>query len=242
MFTARRPKSPLALLLALALAACGGDKEDKPEDKKDPEAATKKDKGKPKSNVKRIVTAVPPNKTVSCTDMLPDISKFKELVAPDIADTLIDAGKSHRGTSAVCRFMRDGEPPKDDAQLARMKKENQKLGVLPGDEYCTIKLFCSYATDESDFKENCEKQDKQSSKSGSRTRYVGNNDLGQFACVTMTDRPPEDYAYTYRTIDSDTRCVVEAQGGPSVVSEELVRNCAKAAITTIGPANLTKFK
>jgi hypothetical protein len=137
--------------------------------------------------------------------------------------------------------MRAGEPPKDDAQLAQMKKENQKLGVLPGDEYCTIKLFCSYATDDADFVDNCEKSAKKEAATGSRTVYEGNTDLGQFACVRKTDRPPSDYAYTYRTIDKDTRCIFEVLGGPSVVQEELVQNCTKAAIQTIGPDDLKKF-
>lgn len=225
-------------LLLLAVAACSGEKETKPEPKKDD---TAKADDKPKSNVKKIVTAVPPNKKVACADMLPDISKFKELVAADISDTIVDNGKSHRAASAVCRFMRDGEPPKDDAQLRKMKSENQKLGVLPGDEYCTIKLFCSYATDEGDFKDECEKSAKKESASGSRTIYEGNSDLGQFACVRKTDRPPEDYAYTYRTIDKDTRCIFEVMGGPSVVDEQLVQSCTRAAIETIGPANLKKF-
>jgi len=227
-------------VLAIALAACGGDKEEEKKPDKDPKA--KPDKTKPKSNVKRIVTAVPPNKKVACTDLLPDLSKFKEYVAPDVSDTIRDNSKSHREPNAVCRFMRDGEPPKDDAQLAKMKAEDKKLGVLPGDEYCTLKIFCSYSTDEGDFKSNCEKSAKKASASGGRTRYEGNSDLGQFACVRMTDRPPDNWAYTYRTIDKDTKCIFEVLGGPSVVSSELVRNCTRAAIESIGMANLKKFK
>lgn len=225
-------------LLILIASACSGDEEAKPETKKD-EKTTADDK--PKSNVKKIVTAVPPNKTVACADMLPDISKFKELVAADVADEVVDNGVSHRGASAVCRFMRAGEPPKDNKQLAKMKAENKKLGVLPGDEYCTVKLFCSYATDEADFKDDCEKSAKKEAASGSRTIYEGNTDLGQFACVRKTDRPPHDYAYTYRTIDKDTRCIFEVLGGPSVVDEGLVQNCTKAALETIGLDDLKKF-
>lgn len=226
-------------LVALTVAACSGDKESKPADKKKKDETA--DNGKKKSNVKKIVTAVPPDKKVACADLIPDLAKFKELVAPDIKDEIVDNGKSHRGASAVCRFMRDGEPPKDDAQLAKMKAENKRLGVLPGDEYCTIKLFCSFATDEADFKDNCEKSKKKEEATGSRTVYEGNADLGQFACVRKTDRPPSDYAYTYRTIDKDTRCIFEVLGGPSVVNEELVQNCTKAAIDSIGPQHLKKF-
>jgi hypothetical protein len=232
---------PLCILLALTFAACGGDS-DKPEPKKnDPEAKNNAKGKKTKSNVKRIVTAVPPNKTVACTDMLPDISKFKELVAADIADAVVDNGKAHLAASAVCRFMRDGEPPKDNAQLARMKKENQKLGVLPGDEYCTVTLDCTLAADEGDFKDVCEKNAKRESERGSRTVYEGNSDIGQFACVRKTDRPPHDWAFTYRTIDADTSCVVEVMGGPSVTDEGLVQNCTRAALQSVGMEHLKKY-
>lgn len=225
---------PLALILAVGCSSSDESKGDKPE------AAKKEKSDKPKSNVKRIVTAVPSGKTVACTDLFPDISHFKELVADDIGEVK-DRGKSNHSVSAVCAFMRGGEPPKNDSQLRKMKQENMKLGVLPGDEYCTVSINCTLATDESDFKDKCEADAKRESDRGSRTQYVGNNAIGQFSCVRKTDRPPSDWAYTYKTIDPDTRCLVEVMGGPSVTDEELVQHCTLAAVQSITMANLKKY-
>lgn len=222
-----------ALSLALGCSSNGdeGSKEAAPAEKKKP---------RDKSNVKRIVTAVPPGQTVACADLLPDLSKLKEYVAEDIGE-IVDRGKKRRSASAVCRIMKARPDKGKPGKLRGKVKETQKLGVLPGDEYCTITLYCSLATDEADFKRKCETDAKREAATGSMTIYEGNTDLGQFACVRKTDRPPSDYAYTYRTIDADTRCIAEVMGGPSVVDEGLVRNCTRAALESVGMQHLKKW-
>jgi hypothetical protein len=235
-----RRRSRLALLgavsISMAMLGCSSD-EPAPSAS---EAPAEPEKKRDRSNVKIIKTAVPAGKTVACPDLFPDIGKFKELVADDIGEVK-DRGKSNRGASAVCAFMRAGEPPKSDSQLRKMKQENMKLGVLPGDEYCTVTLDCTLAADEGDFKDVCEKNAKRESERGSRTVYEGNSDIGQFACVRKTDRPPNDWAFTYRTIDADTSCVVEVMGGPSVTDEGLVQNCTRAALRSVGMEHLKKY-
>ncbi len=226
--------SPLFLLLSLAVATgCSTEPEKKPA----PKAKTKEKK----SNVKRIVTAVPAGKQIACADLLPDITKFKELVAADIG-SVADQGKSNPEAAASCAFVRAGEPPTSDKQLKKLKAGNAKLGVLPGDVYCKVTLFCSLSTDEADFKAKCKAKAKKQEKMGGSLIYEGNSDLGQFACVRKADRPPSSWSYTYRTIDSDTRCIVEVIGGPSVTDEELIQNCTRASLQTIGMANLKAQK
>lgn len=224
-----------ALSVMVSLAACSS------EEPKKSAVETNKAKKRDRSNVKRVTTAVPMGKKVACTDLIPDISKFTELVAADIAE-MKDLGKQSRSANATCAFVRGGDAANTNAQKKKLKTENLKLGVLPGDTYCQVSIYCSLSTDEGDFKKKCDADAKREAELGSRTIYEGNSSLGQFACVRKTDRPPEDYAYTYKTIDADTRCLFEVQGGPSVVSSELVQNCTRAALDSITPANLTKYQ
>ncbi len=228
-----RRASIFALIFATAFACSSS--EDKPAES-DKKAETKSKK----SNVKRVTLAVPAGKKIACSDLIPDLAKFREYAAEDIGE-MKDRAKSIRAASASCAFVKGGEAPTSDAQLKKLKGENLKLGVLPGDVYCQATLYCSLSTDDGDFKKKCEADAKRESELGSRTIYEGNSSLGQFSCVRKSDRPPSDYSYTYRTIDSDTRCIFEVIGGPSVVSEELVQNCTRAALESIGPQHLKKF-
>lgn len=177
------------------------------------------------SNVVKITTAVPYGKHVACTDLIPDPAPYAAAIGGEIGEVR-DRGKSNSEATAVCALIRAGEPPKTDMELETLAEKYQKLGVLPGDEYCTVTAYCSLATDTERFKEKCEKDG----------RRVGVID-GQVACVRETQRGVE-YAYTYRVIDPDTKCVLEVMGGPSVTDEALVQGCTSAALTTISTDNL----
>lgn len=230
----------LSFVVATIVAVAGiGCSTESVETAKTKPTVVKKEK---KSNVKRIVTTVPAGAKIACTDLLPDISKFKELVAADIGE-VVDRGKSNPSAAASCAFVRAGEAPSSNAQLKKLKSQHTKLGVLPGDVYCQVTLFCSLATDEGDFRKKCKADEKkQAARADSNLTFEGNMDLGQFSCVRKADRPPSDWSYTYRTIDSDTRCIVEVIGGPSVVSQDLVQNCMRASLDSIGMANLKNYK
>jgi len=125
--------------------------------------------------------------------------------------------------------MRAGEPPRTDAQLRKFQREGMKLGVLPGDEYCTVTAYCSMATDVDRLKKKCEAE-----------KDLGNDAVGEFACVHTTQRGTKE-AYTYRVIDPDTKCMLEVMGGPSVTDEPLVQNCTRAALDDITLAELKTF-
>lgn len=219
----------LPVTLAFSVIACSSDKDDavKPAE---PEVKEKKKR----SNVKKFESAVPYGKHVACADLIPDPAPFAAALAaagmetPEIGEVR-DKSKSNLEATSVCAFFRAGTPPSDKDQQRAYLKGGMKLGVLPGDEYCTVTASCSYPTDLDDFKKKCQAE-------GSRE----DQGLGQFACVREFQRA-ELYAYTFRTIDVDSQCIFEVMGGPSVTDENLVRACTKAAIDSVTPEHIKKF-
>jgi hypothetical protein len=205
----RRP--PLALLATL-LAACASKDEPAPATEKPAET-------KPRSNVKKFEPPVPYGKHIACASLV-DGAKFATYIG-DAVGEVKDRSSSKGEAPSVCAFMRAGTPPSNDAQLRAFKKNAMKLGVLPGDEFCTVTAFCSYPVDPEAFKKKCQDEGHREDMS-----------VGQFACVKESQRA-EAYAYTYRAIDADTQCIFEVMGGPSVTDETLVQNCTRAALETI---------
>jgi hypothetical protein len=207
----------LSLLLA---GACKGELEG-PEPSKKPPAEKKK------SNVVKLTTAVPYGKHVKCSDLFKDPAVFTERIGDEIGE-IKDKTASNSNSTSTCSFIRAGEPPETPKELKTLEDKYGKLGVLPGDEYCQVTTYCSIANDEETFKKKCEED--------------GNSPTtmdGQFACLRATEKGVE-YSYTYKFIEPDTKCVVEAMAGPSVNEQELVQNCALAArdaMTKEGVAN-----
>lgn len=212
-----------ALLSSLALVACAGDKEPAPAAQ--PAAAA--ETPKKKSNVKTFTSPVPLGKQVACADLV-DGAAFATYLGGEIKE-VVDRNKSNREATAACAFIKGGTPPSTRQQERQFSKD-MKLGVLPGDEICTVTALCSYPVDLEDFKKKCEAQGNQESQA-----------LGQFACVRQTQRA-DQYAYTYRMIDAETQCIFEVMGGPSVTDETIVQLCSKAALETITPEAIKKFQ
>lgn len=218
--------SILVLAALLAISACKSEGDEVPAGP----APTGTPPGQPvphTSNIVTIRTAVPYGKQVSCADVI-DPSLFSKHIGDKIGEVK-DRAKSNSESSLSCGLIRAGDPPKTDAQLRRFQREGMKLGVLPGDEYCLVTAYCSLVTDMDAFKKKCEDQGDQS-----------NDAVGQFACVHTTQRGTKD-AYTYRTIDPETQCLLEVMGGPSVTDEPLVQNCTRAALEDILPDELKNF-
>ena len=207
------------LAVTMLLAGFGCTEEFKPPPKEDKPPVEK-------DNIVKITTAVPYGKTVACEEIF-DRDKVSGYLN-DVVDVK-DRTKSTREATAVCAIMRSGEPPETNGEL-KVKNKNQILGVLPGDEYCTITLYCSRPADKERFKKKCEDKGDE-----------GNRDLDQYSCVHKSQRAAK-YAYTYKTIHRQTKCQIEVMGGPSVTDEPLVQNCTKAAIELLDKDNLKNFK
>jgi hypothetical protein len=214
----------LILLSALVAAACSKSEDAPPAS--DPPAA---EEPKKKSNIERIQMAVPYGKQVACTDIF-DPAGFGEAIGHQVGE-MKDKGSSNREASFSCAFHLAGEPPKDNVQLKKFEKEGLKLGVLPGDEVCMVTGYCSMANEVEGLKKTCEQ------------RGDSWNDfaVGQPSCVHQSQRGTQ-YAYTYRTIDPETSCLLEVMGGPSVTDEDLVQTCTRAALADVTPGELTNFR
>ena len=192
------------------------------------EPATKPAETKKKNNVVKMTTAVPYGKHVKCADLLPDPAIFTEKMGDEIGE-IKDKSASNSSATAACGLIRAGEPPESPKELKTFQDKYAKMGVMPGDEYCMVSLYCDISVSEETFKGECEKKPNQ------RNATLD----GQYACLRETPKGP-DYSYTYKFLEPDTKCVVEAMAGPSVSEQDLVMNCAIAArdaITKEGVAN-----
>jgi hypothetical protein len=213
--------SVLLLFSAVLASGCKGEKEAAPAGEKSGEAAPRR-----KSNIERVQMAVPFGKQVACSGVF-DPATFAKATGVEQGD-MKDKSLSNKESTTSCAFHRGGAPPKDDAQLRKYEKEGMKLGVLPGDEYCMVTVYCSIPpTTPEEFKATCEK------------RGDGTNDaVGQLACVHQSQRGTE-YAYTYKLTHPPTKCLLEVMGGPSVTDESLVQNCTRAAMEDLTPGELS---
>ncbi len=194
----------------LLAGACKGEIEGGEEPEKKPV--------KKKSNIVKLTTAVPYGKHIACANVLPDTTVFTgKLGAEHEIGSIKDKGPSNSSATFVCSIIKAGDPPASPKELKTLEDKYAKLGVLPGDEYCMVSGYCSLANDEETFKRKCDED-------SNRPDTLD----GQFACVRATEKGAE-YSYTYKFIEPDTKCTIEAMAGPSVNDEALVRNCALAA-------------
>ena len=211
-----------ASLLLVSSAACKGEIEGGEE----VEAKTAAPK---KNNVVKLTTAVPYGKHLACEDVFPDTAIFTENIGDEIG-SIKDKSASNSSATVVCSMIRAGEPPSSPKELKTLEDKYAKLGVLPGDEYCMVSAYCSLANDADSFRAECEKNGHQ-----------GGTLDGDFACVRATEKGVE-YSYTYKFIEPDTKCVVEAMAGPSVNDEAMVRGCALAAKEAMTMASVANPK
>ena len=210
------------LFVAVLASGCKGDKEPAPTGEKTAGA----EPGKRKSNIERVQMAVPFGKQVACSGVF-DPATFSKATGVEQGE-MKDKSLSNKESTTTCAFHRGGQPPKDDAQLKKFEKEGMKLGVLPGDEYCMVTVYCSIPpTTPEEFKATCEKRGD-----------TPNDAVGLLACVHPSQRGTEN-AYTYKLTHPPTKCLLEVMGGPSVTDESLVQNCTRAAIEDLTPGELS---
>ena len=143
--------------------------------------------------------------------------------------TLKDESAKKKETSSSCSIRNNQKrPKKTKKKKTKLTQGDQILGVTPGDELCLMSLYCSYVSTENSLKKRCtQEQDEETTISG------------QFACVHKTQRGSR-WAYTYRTIDTDTTCMLTIQGGPSVTDETTVRTCTYFALKHLTKESLTQ--
>jgi hypothetical protein len=211
------------LAVAISAGACGS--------KEDPEEFARKQaeqnqKDKFKEAAVKVKVPVTGGKKIACTDLI-NVEVFAAALGQPIELKDFNKHTRQKSASAVCKLVHGGERPSKEEQ-AKLLAQHGKLGVLGGDPYCEIRAYCSLP-EQTDFEKKC------------REHSSGHRDLGVFSCVTISQRGPAD-AYRYKLVEPDTSCVLDILGGDSVVGDEIVRACAKAALESLTPSSLDNYK
>ena len=214
----------IVVLLVTATSACGksGEEEGAEAARQQAEEEARKNPPPPPD---------PPKKTdklpvamgiqVPCAQLV-DPAKFTAALGEKDPMTVNDLSNTNKDSTSMCSLVRGGKRPSKADMDAALKK-GRRLGTIPGDVVCSITAFCSMLENEKHFEEHCKEIKDQDS-----------NDMGTYACVHVVGQGADDQ-YTYKFLDDDTRCVMEVRGGPSMVDNQVIASCAKAARDLIGP-------
>ncbi|HEY0192319.1 MAG TPA: hypothetical protein VGC42_14460 [Kofleriaceae bacterium] len=222
----RVPAPALVMLGALGLAACGKNNENAGAEqaKREAEAAQK---AKPKSEAapaQKLATPVPGEQHVPCSQLI-DLPAFQTALGEKDPPQVKDVTKNDARAAASCAIVRGGKRPSEAEQKAMLKRQ-PRLGVLPGDDLCIVTAYCWTIEDADRFKAKCKQQKDQDDDS-----------LGSYACVHVFPTGADDVKQ-FTFFDEDTRCILQARGGPSNVNNETIQACAKTARDTIGPTQI----
>jgi hypothetical protein len=227
----------IAVIYAGGFTACGksGESEGVEAAKREAEAeakklaaeATKEAAGHAQAAASKL--PVPMDVQVPCAQLI-DVAGFTTALGEKDPLTVVDLSKSNKDTTSTCNLVRGGKRPSQKDQEATLKKE-RRLGVLAGDVVCNIQAYCSLLENEDHFKERCKEMGFQDSDA------LG----GTYACLHVVAQGADD-VYSFKLLDVDTRCVFEIRGGPSMVDNDIITKCAKAARDLIGPDNIKPAK
>ena len=216
-----------AALLILGLsAACSGNSEDAgaAAAKREAEAEARTKAKTAAAPAQKLATPVPGEQHVPCSQLI-DLAAFQTAMGEKEAPSVKDVTKNDARAAASCAIVRGGKRPSEAEQKAILKRQ-PRLGVLPGDDLCIVTAYCWTIEDAERFKAGCKSQKDQDDQS-----------MGSYACV-HTFGVGSDDVKQFTFFDEDTKCLLQARGGPSFVSNELILACAKTARDTIGPTQI----
>lgn len=213
-----------ALIVCLLLVACSKSENAGAEEARKEAEQVQKEKERTGGVAKVIKPPVAGETKIPCSQLLDPAALTTALGEKDPL-TLKDVTKGETGATSSCSLVRGGKKLSAAEQNA-LRKNEARLGVLPGDEVCNISAFCSGIEDADSFKQRClQKKDKV------------DESMGSSACVHINPQGVDDQP-SFRFYDTDTKCILQARGGPSNVNEDLIRKCAVAARDMIGPAQI----
>lgn len=174
----------------------------------------------------KIHAPVQGSRKVECSQLI-NLPLFREALEEKEPLSMRDTRKSSAEASAACSLLRGGRMLTPREQEAIIKR-NGKLGVLPGDELCNIAAFCSVNADEESLRKRC---------TGAGKSH--HDAMGSYACATTVQHGAVDVV-SLRFVDSDTHCMMEVRGGPSMSDNDFIVRCAKAARDLIGPPEIAE--
>jgi hypothetical protein len=216
----------MRITVALALlAGCGNSENAGAEEaRREAEAEAKAKVKTAAAPAQKLSTPVPGEQHVPCSQLI-DLPAFQTALGEKEAPTVKDVTKNDARAAASCAIVRGGKRPSEAEQKAMLKRQ-PRLGVLPGDDLCIVTAYCWTIEDAERFKASCKTQKDQLDDS-----------LGSSACVHVFHVGADDVKQ-FTLFDEDTKCLLQARGGPSFVNNELIQACAKTARDTIGPSQI----
>ena len=168
----------------------------------------------------KVPTPVPGGTLIPC-DKLLDAATFGPAIGEKEPVRIKDNTRSSKEAAAVCEVVRGGVRP-TQAEMDKILKTKNRLGVLPDDQLCVVSAFCWSAENDAKFKEKCP-----------TTGGSMDSSLGFDACVRVMAIGVDDVK-NFRFIDADTRCLIEVRAGPGMVDNEVISSCARTASQQIG--------
>ena len=230
MLGSRKMRTTIALVMtSLVVSACGGGENAGAEEaRRQAEAEQKTRTAGGDTPAVKLKPPVPGESKIPC-DQLIDAAAFQAALGEKEPMAVHDMSKSEAEAAAKCALMRGGKRPNEAAQKAALKKDGH-LGVLPGDEACNVTAYCYTIEDADRFRKKCA-----SIKDKSKDRE--DDTMGTFACVHI-EAVGENDVQVFRFFDADTKCILRVAGGPGMVDNDYIRNCAKAARDSITPEKL----
>ncbi len=208
-------------LVGLAVGACSkGENAGAEEAKREEEAELKRKQAEPNAIPKKLNPPVAGRAKLKCENLI-DADKFTQAIGETVPLAIKDSN-TEAEAAASCSLLRGGKRPSEAEQKAMLKKSS-RLGVLPGDEICNISAFCWTLEDPDRFAKKCLEMKEKIDES-----------LGFKSCVLVV-QTGEDDVNRHRFYDDDTKCILQVRGGPSMVDNEVIGKCAKAAHDLIGP-------
>ena len=161
---------------------------------------------------------------VSC-DKLIDAAKFTAALDEKMPLQVVDVSSGNSEATATCSLLRGGVAPTAAEQAALLKK-NPRLGVLPGDEVCRVAAYCWTLESEENLRKRCGEMKNQD-----------DDTTGGYACVQVVATGADDVK-AFRLFDTDTKCLIDVKGGPSMIDNAMIAKCATIARASIGTEQL----
>jgi hypothetical protein len=202
------------------VAACGSKGDAKEEAKREAEALEKKTES-PKP-AQKVLPPVPGEQHIPCEQLIPDPTVFQTALGETEPLTVKDMTKQDAEAAASCSLVKGGVMLTAKEQEALAKKTNRRMGVLPGDDICNITAYCWTVENEENFKARCKQKG-----------HDDNSSMGNYACVQVVAQGADD-VHVFRFFDPDTKCILQARGGPSNVDNDKILACANTARDSIG--------
>jgi hypothetical protein len=172
----------------------------------------------------KIRPPVQGDRKIECTQLI-DMPSFREALGEKEPLSMREVTKTVAKANASCSLIRGGRILTTKEQQALIKRAG-KLGVLPGDELCSVTMYCNTIEDEDRFKKRCPE-----------LKGKDDDSMGSYACVQTFPHGDAD-VMSFRFLDAETKCVIEVRGGPSMTDNAFITTCAKAARDLIGPAQI----